>query len=269
MSNPPDLFNKAHIRQFRARAQKNFSTHDFVYSWAARDITDRLSDIKRKFESVLLMGPHVADYFKQRFETASIMDDPTPDGLVAHAGQSDLIISMGDMHHMNDLPGLLIQMRRALKPDGVMIAAFAGGSTLHELRASLMSAEMRVMDGASPRIYPFTDKQQMAGLMQRAGFALPVVDSEILDVSYRDMFHLMDDVRGMGESNALAARYKSMTPSGVFATAAEYYQQNFPDGEGRIKASFEIIFIIGWAPHESQQKPAKRGSGQVSLAEVL
>ena len=181
----------------------------------------------------------------------------------------DLAVSILDLHTINDLPGLLIQIRRALKPDGLFLGCLFGGETLHELRSVLLEAELQTLGGASPRVAPLIDKPQMGGLLQRAGFSLPVIDSEILTVSYRDIFHLMADLRGMGEQNALHDRRKTFTPSSVFATANALYAEKFSDTIGRIGASFEIIFVIGWAPHESQQTPLKRGSGQISLADVL
>lgn len=263
------IFNTARRLNFEKRATASFATHDFLYQWVAKDITERLSEITRVFQSVLLSGAHTENLFKEKFPDATILRHATPENLVAEAGKYDCIISIGEMHVANDLPGLLIQMRRALKPDGVLIAAFAGGETLHELRASMMQAEIAVTGGASPRVYPFADKQQMAGLMQRAGFSLPVVDSEILTVSYRDIFHVMSDVKGMGESNSLNQCYKKFTSSRLFFEANKIYAEQFPDRDGRVSASYEIIFVIGWAPHESQQKPARRGSGQVSLTDVL
>ena len=254
---------------FRARAASQFPAHDFLYQWVARDMTERLSEITRDFRSVLLSGEHTADYFKEKFPQADISRTTTPETLAAQAGKYDCILSMGEMHCANDLPGLLIQMRRALKPDGVLLAAFAGGETLHELRAALMQGEIEATGGASPRVYPFVDKQQMAGLMQRAGFALPVVDSEILTISYRDMFHVIADIRGMGESNALQDCHTSFSSSRLFFKAAKFYQDTYAESDGRVTASYEMIFVIGWAPHESQQQPARRGSGQVSLTEIL
>lgn len=269
MQPSPLIFNKPRKANFAKRAENNFSAHDFLYQWVAKDMTERLSEITRDFQSVLLSGAHTTDYFGDRFAGATVSTDTTPETLAAQSGQYDCIISMGEMHCANDLPGLLIQMRRALKPDGVLLAAFAGGETLHELRAALMQGEVSATGGASPRVYPFADKQQMAALMQRAGFSLPVVDSEILTISYRDIFHVMADIRGMGESNALTDCHKAMSSSRLFAEAAKFYQDQFSEADGRVSASYEIIFVIGWAPHESQQKPAKRGSGQVSLADIL
>ena len=269
MQPSPLIFNTDRKANFVKRSESKFSSHDFLYQWVAKDMTERLSEITRDFQSVLLSGMHTADYFGDKFKDAAISKDTTPDILATQVGQYDCILSMGELHCANDLPGMLIQMRRALKPDGVFMVAFAGGETLHELRAALMHGEMSATGGASPRVYPFADKQQMAGLMQRAGFALPVVDSEILTISYRDIFHVMADIRGMGEANSLMGCHKAMSSSRLFFEAAKYYQENYAEADGRVSASYEIIFVIGWAPHESQQKPAKRGSGQVSLTDIL
>ncbi len=265
----PVIFNMDRRRNFVSRHSERFSDHDFLYQWVTKDIKLRLSDITRQFQSVLLSGPNTHRFFSDIFPDAIVSQDTTPDSLSSQVQMYDCIISVGEMHCANDLPGLLIQMRRALKPDGVLIASFAGGETLHELRAALMHGEMEVTGGASPRIYPFADKQQMAGLMQRAGFSLPVVDSEILTISYRDIFHVMSDIRGMGDSNSLADCYKCFSSSRLFFEAAKFYQTQFAEDQGRVHATYEMIFVIGWAPHDSQQKPAKRGSGQVSLTEIL
>ena len=269
VSEASSLFRPDHIQGFVRRAAPRFADHAFLYDWTARELHERLADITREFSSVLVCGDHTAWYFADMFPRAIVLTDPTPEALAAYPDQFDVMIVMGGLHRVNDVPGVLIQMRRALKPDGVLMGAFAGGETLHELRTALMQAEMDCLGGASPRVYPFIDKQHMAGLMQRAGFALPVVDSEVMRVSYRDMFHVISDVRGMGESNALDDRYNAFTPSKMFFKAAQIYQDNYAEPDGRVMASYEIIFLIGWAPHESQQQPARRGSGQVSLTEIL
>lgn len=263
------LFKVDRHENFLNRSYSNFKAHDFLYEWVTQEIKLRLSEIKRQFKSVLICGFYTSNYFNEYFPDATILKTTTPEILEGHKGLYDCIISVGEMHCSNDLPGTLIQLRRALKPDGVMIAAFAGGETLYELRTSLMQSEINLRGGASPRIYPFVDKQQIAGLLQRAGFSLPVVDSEILTVSYRDMFHLLSDIRGMGESNSLSECYPKFTSSEIFFKASQIYQDMFKDDDGRITASFEILFNIGWSPHDSQQKPAKRGSGQVSMTEIL
>jgi len=269
MDNSKNIFNKNRQENFRRRQQKNFSNHSFLYDWTAKEIATRLNDITREFKSVFLTGPSIFKYLGEKFPNAIISEKTSPESLVPHVEQFDCIISIGELHSSNDLPGLLIQLRRALKPDGVFIAAFAGGETLHELRHSLMQSEIKIFGGASPRIYPFIDMQQMSSLMQRAGFALPVVDSEIIPVSYKDIFHIMADIRGIGESNSLTDCHKTFSSSRLFFEASQFYQENYREISGRVKATYEIIFIIGWAPHASQQKPARRGSGQVSLTEIL
>ena len=170
---------------------------------------------------------------------------------------------------MNDLPGALIQIKNALKPDGLFIGAMFGGETLKELRESLIQTELNMKGGVSPRIAPFADKQDMGALMQRAAFALPVIDSETVTVTYDNLFKLMHDLRGMGESNILAARNKTYPSRDFFTKTAEYYQTHFSEPDGRLIATFEIIFLLGWAPHASQQKPLKPGSAEKNLADVL
>lgn len=265
------IFQKPCIAHSLKRAMENYEDHNFILQWVAREIQERLADIKRDYKHVLILSSRQSDDLVRLFPGAdvTILDMVCdPEDLPDVIGY-DLILSNCDLHKINDLPGMLARIRRALKPDGVFLACFPGGETLHELRASLLHAEIATLGGASPRVFPFVDKQQAGALLQRAGFALPVVDSDILDVSYRDMFQLMADLRGMGETNSLAGRHKYFTPSRLFAEAAQYYAANYTGPDGRLKASFEMIFMIGWAPHDSQQKPAKRGSGKVPLTEVL
>jgi SAM-dependent methyltransferase len=181
----------------------------------------------------------------------------------------DLIVNPLTLHTVNDLPGALIQIRRALKPDGFFIGALFGGDTLHELRTSLMQAEMNISGGVSPRVAPMAGRRDLAALMQRAGFALPVVDAETVTVMYRDIFHLMHDLRGMGHTNSLAARRRTMTARALFLEAECIYRENYGVPGGKIPATFEIIYLNGWAPHESQQKPLRRGSAEHSLTDAL
>jgi hypothetical protein len=156
-----------------------------------------------------------------------------------------------------------------LKPDGLFLAAMIGGETLFNVRDALTRAEMEITGGLSPRIAPFADKQQMGALMQRAGFALPVVDSDFITATYESLFHLMHDLRAMGEGNAVLERQKTFTRKSIFLRAQEIYAQSFADLDGRLPVQFEIIFMIGWAPHASQQKPLRPGSAQNRLAEAL
>jgi hypothetical protein len=168
-----------------------------------------------------------------------------------------------------DIPGALLQIRRVLKPDGLFIGAMFGGDTLHQLRESMMQAEMEVRGGAAPRVIPFVDKRDAGALLQRAGFALPVVDSERFTVTYDSLPRLLRELRGMGESNPLKDRDRKPLTREVIARAAQIYAERFAESDGRLPATFEIIFMTGWAPHETQQKPLRPGTAQKSLAEAL
>lgn len=247
------IFDKRHYCRIRERAGK--SGHDgFLHARAMDAFGDRLRDIKRNFEARFVAGHN-------QFSDLEIL---------SCAPQSqDLILSPLCLHGINDLPGALLQIRHALKPDGLFIGAMFGGETLRELRECVMVAEMKLCGGASPRVAPMAHRQDIAALMQRAGFALPVVDADTLTVTYGDIFRLMTDLRGMGETNALAARRKNFSPRALFIEAGRIYRDKFGDSERRITATFEIIYMTGWAPHESQQKPLKRGSAEYSLSDVL
>ena len=272
-----EIFERPAVRRARNRAAAKFKDHDFLFTRTMNDISARLEDIKREFPLALQIGA------RGRFESpkvktviaTDIAESFAPDILAENDflpfadASFDLAVSALDLHTVNDLPGALLQIRRALKPDGLFLAALFGGETLHELRACLMEAEMDKRGGASPRVFPFADRPQMAGLMQRAGFALPVVDSEIITVTYDHPFKLMRELRGMGESNSIAERDKTPVTKAMMMNAAQRYFDRYADSDGRIRASFEIIFLSGWAPHESQQKPLRPGSAQKSLAETL
>ena len=173
------------------------------------------------------------------------------------------------LQFVNDLPGALIQIRRALKPDGLLLAAMLGGDTLTELRQAFAAAEAEIEGGASPHVAPFTDVREMGALLQRAGFALPVTDVERLTVRYSSPFILMGELRRMGATNVLAERRRKPLRRATLARMAEIYAQRFADRDGRIRATFEVIWLSGWAPHESQQKPLRPGSAQARLADAL
>ena len=181
----------------------------------------------------------------------------------------DLVVSLLSLQAMNDIPGMLVQIRRALRPDGLFLGAFAGAGTLAELRECLLAAETELHGGASPRVTPFTDVRDAGALLQRAGFALPVADVETVTVRYDDMFGLMADLRAMGETSALADRSRRPGTRDLFARAAEIYAERFVDADGRVRASFSIVWLSGWAPDASQQKPLKPGSAKVSLKTIL
>ncbi len=287
MNNDPSVFNRATLRRHQIRSAAGFERFRFLHDWCEREITDSLAIIRRDFPQVAIIGDRTLPAFRSLLKKTkgtdhiisilphlSVQQDQTSvllgdSEVLALAPQSmDMIISIMDLHKINDLPGALVQIRQALKPDGLFIACMAGGETLHELRQVFLEAELEVRGGASPRVFPFADKQQMGALLQRAGFSLPVVDSDVIRVTYRDLFHLMGDLRGMGESNIIKAQSKTLTPKRFFMRAAELYQQRHAI-DGGIDASFEIISLIGWAPHGSQPKPLRPGSAKARLADAL
>lgn len=274
------VFNRQQIARQRERAYSKITDSDFLFRWTMTQIEDRLSIVRKKFPSALQIGCRAPSLQKSDFgmETLRTMDlslalSPdivgAEDFLPLAPHSLDLIISALDLHTVNDLPGALLQMRHALRPDGLFVAAMLGGETLYELRQCLMEAEIDILGGTSPRVAPFADKPQMGDLLQRAGFSLPVIDSEIVTVTYESIIPLMKDLRGMGEGNAIAERRKFFTPLSVFTRAGQLYAERFSDPDGRIRATFEIIFLSGWAPHESQQQPLKRGSATTRLAKFL
>ena len=268
------VFDRTLRRRRRDRSAVQFHKHDFLLQWTSTQLVDRLQIVKRNFPLALQIGAG-------KFEADKIGENITIDvtgnaNIIADEEflpfgpqTSDLIHGALSLHSVNDLPGALLQIKQSLKSDGLFMAALFGGETLFELRESLMQAELELKGGASPRVSPFADKPQMGALLQRAGFALPVVDSEIVTVTYNDMFGLLRDLRGMGETNIIRGRHKVNPGKMLFARAGEYYRDKFADPDGRIRASFEIIFLSGWSPHASQQKPLTPGSAKMRLAEAL
>lgn len=288
------VFDRALLRQRRRKAAKNFHQYDFLFGWAEKQILESLRLITRPFHDILIIGGRRSEGFyaalRELYGTQcrlSVYDldtahhhAPLKDAYTLVTGDEeflpfapqsfDLVISNLNFHAVNDLPGQLIQIRRILKPDGLLTASLLGGETLFELRDSLTQAELAIKGGVSPRIHPFATKQDMGGLMQRAGYALPVIDSDILTVTYDTAFALMRDLRGMGESNIIRARNRKNPGKAVFFEAARHYAAHHTEkNSSRIEASFEIIFLHGWAPHESQQKPLKPGSAQLRMADAL
>ena len=282
MTAPPPIFDTSLIRQRLARAIRTGAA-DFLLTRTAEDILERLDTLPRSFPAIADVGtplPVLRDLLASRWPQAEILrlaplTEPRPhriddfEDLNLAPESFDLAVSALALQSVNDLPGALVQIRRALKPDGLFLGALIGGKTLHELRAVLTQAETEISGGVSPRVAPFADVRDMGGLLQRAGFALPVADSDSLTVRYANLFALMADLRAMGATNALTDRMKTPGTRGFFLRAAALYQERFADPDGRIRATFEIVSLSGWAPHESQQKPAKRGSAQVSLAAIL
>lgn len=212
------------------------------------------------------------DEIRRRFEDILELDDLTAyeDDSFSHVeGRFDLVFSNLALHWANDLPGTLSRIRRALKPDGCFLASLFGGETLAELRQSLMAAELELTGGAAPRVIPFADLRDMGALLQRAGFSLPVVDGERIIVEYGTLEGLMHDLRDMGETNVLAQQSRAPLRRDVLRRAEEIYRERFATSDGRLEARFDIIYLIGWAPHESQQKPLPRGSGEIDLGDAL
>jgi len=275
----------AQSRKLRALA-KPAAGADFLMRRAAEDLSDRLSSIARRFPAaatVFSPGGAAAEVLALSGKTDTIIEltadvalAGTSNTMVAAAetiplppGSLDLAVSLYALHEANDIPGVLIQIRRALKPDGLLLAALPGAGTLAELRESLLAAETELLGGASPRVLPFTDVRDAGGLLQRAGFALPVADIETVTVRYDSMFGLMRDLRAMGATNALVARSRRPATRALFMRAAEIYAERFADPDGRVRATFSTIWLSGWVPDASQQQPLKPGSAKVSLAKVL
>lgn len=257
------MTDTATLAQRRTRA-----VHEalFLHEAAADEIEDRMTLVKKAFTSIAIVTGF-AEYWSERFPRALIV--PDEDKLTLEPAAHDLVIHAMSLHWANDPVGQLIQCRRALRPDGLFLSASFGGQTLNELRACLGQAEVQVTGGMSPRVAPMADLRDMGALLQRAGLALPVADTDRFDVAYRDIWHLMRDLQKMGESNALALRLRAPTRRRVFETAAQLYQKSFAADQSRISATFEMLFLAGWAPDESQPKPLRPGSAQQRLADAL
>ena len=283
-----EVFDRQLLRMRRDRAAMGIGDYDFLLRDVADRLSDRLSLIKRDFACVLDVGAHhglLADLLKSRAGTTDVFASdmslrfaaqnnvPTvaadEEFLPFRANCMDAVVSNLSLQWVNDLPGALLQIRQVLKPDGLFLAAVLGGESLRELRDSLMQAELAVTGGASPRVSPFIDMRDMGGLMQRAGFALPVVDSDMITVDYPHALKLMQDLRGMGASNATRNRLMIPTRREVLLEAGKIYQEKFGNITGRVPATFQVIYAIGWKPHESQQQPLKPGSATVRLADAL
>lgn len=279
----PRTFEPRLVRQRKRRALAGFRESAFLHARVAADLADRLEAIPRRFERVLALGggglfseelrarPELAARIGHVIEAdvasgAVVLD---PEALPFGAGVFDLIVSPLVLHSVNDLPGALIQMRRALRPDGLMLAALFGGETLKELRLSLLEAESELTGGAGMRVAPFAELQDAAGLLQRAGFALPAADRDVVTVRYAEPMRLLSDLRAMGETAALAEHAPRSLSRRVLARTFEIYAARHADEEGRARATFEILTLTGWAPHESQQKPLKPGSAKTRLADAL
>ncbi len=238
----------------------------FLHEHLGGLVEERLGEVNRRFTSPALVAPF-PDLFQNLVPDASVVADD--EVLALGEGAHDLVLHLMALHWANDPVGQLVQARRALRPDGLFLGACLGGRTLNELRAALAEAEARVTGGLSPRVAPMGEIRDLGGLLQRAGLALPVADSLALTVEYRDALHLMRDLRAMGEGNALAARRRGFSRREVLLEAARIYADAYALPNGRIPATFEFVFLTGWAPDESQPKPLRPGSAAARLAEAL
>jgi len=278
----PVIFDRALIRHRRRRAAV-LGGATFLIDRVAADLADRLAAVLRRFELALDLGSPgeaVRDALLRSGSVGSVVAADTlphgspfvvadEEGLPFGAGTLDLVVSALTLQVANDLPGVFVQIRRALKPDGLFLAALLGGETLTELRQAFAAAESEVEGGVSPRVAPFADLRELGALLQRAGFALPVTDIDRVTVRYASVFGLMQDLRRMGATNALIARRRTPLRRATLMRMAEIYAQRFADDDGRIRATFEIVWLSGWAPHPNQQQPLKPGSAKARLADAL
>lgn len=277
------IFDRQLLRVRRRRATR-IGPATFLIDRVAAELAERLAAVLRSFDLAVDLGSPTdalartlsgrvgtlitADVLAdRRRRTPAVVADE--EALPFREGSLDLIVSALALQFVNDLPGTLIQIRRALKPDGLLLAALIGGDSLSELRAAFAEAEAECEGGASPHVAPFVDVREAGALLQRAGFALPVTDVEHLTVRYESVFALMQDLRRMGATNVLIERRRQPLQRRTLRRLAEIYAEHFADPDGRVRATFDIIWMSGWAPHESQQKPLRPGSAAIRLADAL
>jgi SAM-dependent methyltransferase len=268
MTQPPPLTDREALARHRTRARR-LPGHDgamFLHRLALSDIQERLIEVNRTFTSPAVVTGFPA-IWQDLTENARFVSDS--EVLALEPGTHDLVVHAMGLHWANDPLGQLLQCRRALRPDGLFIAVLPGGRSLHELRASLAEAESRVTGGLSPRVLPMGEIRDLGSLMQRAGFALPVADSLAQTVEYPSFPALLADLRAAGETNALARRLRRFSRRSVMTEAATTYAHSFATAEGRLPATVELVFLTGWAPHESQQQPLRPGSARQRLADAL
>jgi SAM-dependent methyltransferase len=287
ISTSPEIFDRALIRARQRRAAA-LGPVTFLIDRVADELADRLAAVMRRFDlaadlgtpndavgralsrlasvGIVIEARSAADEQKNAQKNVIVADD---EALPFRDASLDLIVSGLALQFVNDLPGVLAQIRRALKPDGLFLAALLGGETLTELRQAFAAAESEMEGGASPRVAPFADLRELGALLQRAGFALPVTDVDRVTVRYATVFDLMHDLRRMGAGNALIARRRMPLRRATLLRMAEIYAQRFADADGRLRATFEIVWLSGWAPHPDQQKPLKPGSAKTRLADAL
>ncbi|MDP3197455.1 methyltransferase domain-containing protein [Tabrizicola sp.] len=267
MTQPPILTDRTALARHRARARA-LPGHDdalFLHRLALDDLQERLSEVNKRFTS-----PAVVTAYPQiftGFPTSAMV--PDADLIALEPGAHDLVVHFMALHWANDPVGQLVQCRRALQPDGLCLVVLPGGRSLQELRACLAEAEAAVTGGLSPRVVPMGEIRDLGGLMQRAGFALPVADSLVQTVQYRSFPGLLSDLRAAGETNALAGRLRRFTRRAVLAEAGRIYAGSYGTSEGRLAATAELVVLTGWVPHESQQQPLRPGSARSRLADAL
>jgi SAM-dependent methyltransferase len=284
MATPPRIFDRPLLAARRARALRTARPGaGFLLERVAGDLLDRFAAVTRHFSLAVEIGsptPGLAAalmatgkidrLFRLDWTSASRPDAVADEEMLPLAPESiDLAVSVLALHHANDLPGVLAQRRRALRPDGLFLAALLGGDTLTELRQSLAEAEAEISGGASPRVAPFAELRTLGALLQRTGFALPVIDQDRVTVRYANALDLMRDLRAMGAASALHERSRKPLLRSVLLRAAAIYGQRFADADGRMRATFDVVSLSGWAPHESQQQPLKPGSAKARLADAL
>jgi SAM-dependent methyltransferase len=300
MNDQREIFDRRVLRRHRDRAAPGIAGHDFLLREVAERLLDRLEDVRRRFPLALDLGCHhgvVAELLAGRGGVETLVQadlSPAMTRLAAVRGAAggrgvpaapavvadeealpfaesslDLVLSVLSLHWVNDLPGTLLQIARALKPDGLLLAAMIGGDSLRELREALLRAELEVEDGVSPRVSPLADLRDLGGLLQRAGFALPVVDVDSLTVTYPSALALMRELRGMGETGTDRNRRRGLTRRATLLRAAALYEEVHGDAAGRIPASVDILYLTGWAPHAAQPQPLRPGSARARLAEAL
>ena len=290
-SDPMSVFDRRLVRAHRDRAAATLAAHDFLLADSADALVERLHDVRRDFPAVLDLGCRtglMAARLRGRKGIRTLLQADISVGMAGRAranglpalvadeemlpvaaGSLDLVVSNLSLHWVNDLPGALLQVRQALRPDGLFVATLLGGDTLHELRSVIFDAELAVAGGVSPRMSPLTDVRDAGALLQRAGFALPVADADRFTVTYADAFGLFADLRGMGETAANRDRNPHTPSRSFWPEVARLYAERYAEPDGRIPATFQVITVTGWAPHPAQQKALRPGSARQGLAAAL
>ena len=288
MTGAPKIFDRDLLARRRDRVAGQAGAHDFLLTRVAEDFAERIGIVRRTFKAGLNIDAHhgvLSRRLRGLGNIGAMIDAGDSERLLALCdgprlmadvealpigdGALDLAVSGLSLQLVNDLPGALIQLRRALKPDGLLLAALLGGESLRELREAWLVAEEEMTGGVSPRVAPFADVRALGGLLQRAGFALPVADNDVVIVTYENPLRLMAEVKGMGASNMLVDRRRVPVTRGLLKRVCEVYAERFSAQDGRVRATFEIVTLTAWVPHESQPKPLRPGSAQMRLADAL